>query len=272
MPKIIDIRIEEVPLKRIKVAEGNVRREKIDEKGLVELSESIREHGLIHPIIVYEDDDGYFKIVIGQRRFLAKKMLGPAGTILCRIIKKPETEEDTLALSVSENIHRTELKRKEIANAIEDLYQKTGGNIKSIASVLGISTGTVYNYLDVIRAPNEAREIYESGDMSREDLKRAIRAGTGDERKIVAIAKKISSLAREEKVRLVEEGEQNPETAAAILLKDAKKAKTEYRLIIYLPENLHKALSDAATEIGFTKSELAKDAIKEWLGEKGYLK
>jgi|GEM_PF-2779085 len=81
----------------------------------------------------------------------------------------------------------------------------------------------------------------------------------------------MQSLTYDEKLRLVEEAEQDPGITIDKLKENAKKVGEEVRLIIWLPPNINEALGIAAKDVRLSKSEIGKDAIKEWLDRKGYL-
>ena len=273
MPKIEIIeREKEIPIADIDPAPWNVREPDIDRESLVELIESIRENGLLQPVVVYKaKEDGRYKVIIGQRRFEAKKVIDPEGTIPARVIEETK-REIMIAWSLTENIQRRDLKRGEIVKAIEYFYKKYKGNVKKIAAELGVHPVTVYDYLNITKdAPPEAVKLLKEGKLAKEDLRRAVTAGGGDAQKTVAIAKVITTLQSPEKRRLLDEAEQNPKLKARDLLSRAKRTREEIRLTIYLPLRVNDALDKVSKEIGLVRSELALDIIKDWLKIKGYL-
>src|SRR6187200_1328168 len=75
------------------------------EKDLIELSDSIKENGVIQPLLVHEKD-GMFEIVAGERRFRASKM---AGLTKVPVIVKRVTKKEVLVMSIIENVQRSEL-------------------------------------------------------------------------------------------------------------------------------------------------------------------
>jgi len=97
---------------------------------------SIEEHGLLQPVVVYRAADGRYKLIIGQRRLEASRLIDPNGTIKARVVRKP-AEATMRSWSFAENFHRRELERKEIVNVIEYLNSKHNGDAGKVADILG---------------------------------------------------------------------------------------------------------------------------------------
>lgn len=264
-----------ISLNKIRVSDANVRTlnraEKIDE-----LADSIKNYGLLQPVVVYEQSTGTFELIVGQRRFLAFKSLAKTDDLFKQIpaivISKPDKEKLKI-MSLSENIHRLELNRADIVEVISFLYKKYDKSAKKVSSLLGVSVPTVYNYLKVQDAPDAIKKMYVEKKIGRDDVKRLMEMAP-DKTKMVQIAQEMvkEKLTRPQKERLPEIIKQNPSISAEQIIKEAKKPKTEEKIIVSLSPDLIEALDTAVKDVGLGREEIAKKALEEWLNEKGYYK
>ena len=115
-------------------------------KEIDELVDSIRVQGMLEPIVVCETDtSGQFEIIIGQRRFYAHQALGK-DTIRATILGGPITIEEAKAMSLTENLVRTDLNSTDLITACTDLY-RTYGSFKTVAEQTGLSADKVSKYV-----------------------------------------------------------------------------------------------------------------------------
>ena len=127
-------RISEIPLSEI-VANPNQPRRTFDEEALQELADSIREHGVISPITLKQNDDGTYMIIAGERRFRAAKM---AGLYDIPAYVRTAKDEQVMEWALVENIQRENLDAIEIALAYQrlmddyDLTQEQLADRKSV--------------------------------------------------------------------------------------------------------------------------------------------
>jgi ParB family chromosome partitioning protein len=262
-----------VPIDKIRLDEWNVRT--LDkEKGIEELAESILEHGLLQPIVVFQEGDK-FNLIIGQRRLRAFKELRKKGysqfkEIPAIILARRPTEENAKILSLSENIHRVELNRADIVEVISYLYKKNNKSAKKVAKILGKSVSYVYEHLKIQDAPEEIKQMLARGEIKKQDVKRVMEIAPSNKEKMIELAKEIKGLTAPEKVRLVEAGRQKPQAETKELLQDVKKPRMEEKVIVPLTPALIMALDKAVKDIGLSREEVAKKALEEWLGTKGY--
>ncbi len=137
-------------------------RKDFDELGLEELTQSIREKGIIQPILVRRKGD-YYELIAGERRFRAATSLSikeiPA------IIKEVD-DKDSLELSLIENIQRQNLNPIEEARAYQFLIEKYSLTQEDISDVLGKARATVTNMLRLLKLPFEIQEEIKSGRLS----------------------------------------------------------------------------------------------------------
>ena len=148
-----EIKIENSPLmvhvSSIK-ANPNQPRKIFKEKELEELAESIRENGIIQPLIVAEMEDGKFELVAGERRFRAAKK---AGLEQVPVVVKRATEREKMIMSIIENVQRSDLNCVEEALAYYQLMNEYKLTQEEVAKKLGKERSTVANYLRILNLP-----------------------------------------------------------------------------------------------------------------------
>ena len=128
---------------------------------LAELSQSIREHGLLQPITVWQDADGAFELIAGERRWRACKAAG-LKTVEA-IVKKDLTDQEKLGLSLIENIQREDLNAIEQALAYKQLMDEFSVSQTDIAKKLGKSKSAVSNTLRLLELEEDIRRGIQSG-------------------------------------------------------------------------------------------------------------
>ncbi|MFL5783988.1 MAG: ParB/RepB/Spo0J family partition protein [Bacteriovoracaceae bacterium] len=121
------------------------------EKDLLELSESIKENGIIQPLIVIEKD-GMFEIVAGERRFRASKL---AGITKIPVIIKRATKKDAMVMSIIENVQRADLNCVEEALAYFQLMNEFELTQEEVAKKIGKERSTIANFLRILKLPKE---------------------------------------------------------------------------------------------------------------------
>lgn len=146
-----------IPLARIEPNPDQPRKE-FDGQALEELAESIREKGIIQPIIVERKDSGGFVIVAGERRYRAAKL---AGLEEIPALIKNYGDEERLEIALIENIQRTDLKPIEEALAYQKLIEMKGYTQEQLAKKLGKQRSTVANALRLLKLPDEIKELIE---------------------------------------------------------------------------------------------------------------
>ncbi|MBR5227068.1 MAG: ParB/RepB/Spo0J family partition protein [Clostridia bacterium] len=139
----------------------NQPRKKFDKSKLDELSESIKEHGVIQPILVVKDSSGY-KIVAGERRWRASKL---AGKTTIPAIVKDYTDGKKKQVALIENIQREDLNIMEIAHALKELMDMEEYNVADVAKVTAKSPSTVSNILRLLKLSNPVQELVLDGKL-----------------------------------------------------------------------------------------------------------
>lgn len=144
-----DFNILQIPIENIRPDQNQPRKRLGDLSGLVE---SIRENGIIQPIIVTEDGKDRYVIVAGERRYTAAKEIGLK--TIPAIVRAFEEEKARKALQLIENIQRQELEPLDEANALYELIQNHGMTQKQLAKKLGISPAAVNQALRMRSLPD----------------------------------------------------------------------------------------------------------------------
>lgn len=133
------------------VANRGQPRKIFKEKDLLELSESIKENGVIQPLIVIEKE-GMFEIVAGERRFRASKL---AGLNKVPVIVKRATKKDVLVMSIIENVQRSDLNCVEEALAYFQLMNEFELTQEEVAKKIGKERSTIANFLRILKLPKD---------------------------------------------------------------------------------------------------------------------
>ncbi len=138
-------------------------RKKFDEEALRELADSIREKGVIQPIIVTELGDGRYELVAGERRWRASKM---AGLIEMPVIIKDFPDEDRLEIALIENIQREDLNPVEKAEAFNEIIERLNISQDEFARKIGKDRSSVTNTLRLLKLPEYVRDKIVSGELT----------------------------------------------------------------------------------------------------------
>lgn len=130
-------------------------RQEMREEELLELADSIKNHGVIQPILVRENQKGHYEIVAGERRYRASIQ---AGLKELPAIVRDISDENALALGLIENIQREELNPIEEAQGFERLREEFGLTHEKIAQVIGRSRSSVTNSMRLLSLPKEIKD------------------------------------------------------------------------------------------------------------------
>lgn len=211
-------------------------RKKFDEERLAELAASIKQHGIVQPILVRERGERY-TIVAGERRWRAAQL---AGLVEVPVIVRVMDDQQLLEVSLIENIQRNDLNPMEEAAAIKFLMEQHDLTHEEVAERLGKSRPAISNSVRLLNLPEPVRSVVLSGELS-----------AGHARALLAVTDpaKCESLA----ARIVGEG--LSVRAAEALVKDEGKAKPA-------PSKRSKALSPELAEAQERLQELFGTRVK----------
>lgn len=159
--KIDGERVLEVYINLIDV-NPNQPRKNFDPTALGELSDSIKVHGVIQPIILNKSGERYV-IVAGERRYRASKL---AGLLTIPAIIKNYSNQQMKEVALLENIQREDLNPVEVANAMKELLEIYGWTQDVLADRLGKSRPAIANTLRLLTLNSEVLKLIESGKLS----------------------------------------------------------------------------------------------------------
>ena len=154
--------VEMLPIGRIE-PRAEQPRTKFDEEKLAELTQSIREHGLIQPVAVRPLGDGYYQIIAGERRWRAAREAGLA-EIPANILEADE--KTTAELALIENLQREDLTPMEEARGYQGLIREYGMTQEQVADRIGKSRPVVANSLRLLRLAGPVQEMVEDKRLS----------------------------------------------------------------------------------------------------------
>jgi len=137
-------------------------REDFDQASIEELSQSIKEKGVIQPLLVRRKGESY-ELIAGERRFRASNILGLKEI---PVIVRDVSDQDSLELALIENIQREGLNPIEEAHAYQHLIDKFKVTQEKISEVLGKSRVTITNTLRLLKLPHEIQEEMKKGRIS----------------------------------------------------------------------------------------------------------
>jgi ParB family chromosome partitioning protein len=167
-------------------ANTNQPRKRFDQDTMDELVSSVREKGVIQPIVLTKTDEGYM-IIAGERRFRAAGLAGlkkiPA------IVKNVDNEAERLELALIENVQRQDLNSYDLSMAYKNLMENYGYTQEEVAKVIGKSRSAVANTLRLLNLPPKAMEALKE-ELITEGHARAL-LSLEDEKKVIPLLKKV---------------------------------------------------------------------------------
>ena len=138
-------------------------RERFDENAIAELAESIKQQGVIQPILAEERQDGNYLIVAGERRWRASRLAGlEEMPVLVRVFSK----EQKLEIALVENVQREDLTAMEEARAYYHLMEALNLSQQEVADKVGKKRSTVANSLRLLKLPENMKASVEEGTLS----------------------------------------------------------------------------------------------------------
>jgi ParB family chromosome partitioning protein len=177
-------KLQEIPLAKI-AADPDQPRRHFDEEALEALSNSIKIHGVLQPIVVIKKGENY-EIVAGERRYRASKM---AGLEKIPAIIRELSDQNRLELSLIENLQRSDLNVLETATAYLKLREQFNMTAKQIGErVGGRSESAVLNTLRLLNLPDEVKKYVHSGELKEGQARPLLKI---DEKTVLKILPKI---------------------------------------------------------------------------------
>lgn len=134
-----------------------------EEQALAELSASIKEHGVLQPLLVRPMADGSYRLVAGERRYRAARM---AGVTEVPVTIREMTDEEESIFALIENLHREDLNAIEEAQGIKTLIDTFGFTQEEAAQKVGKSRTAVTNSLRLLNLPEDISNLVRDGKIS----------------------------------------------------------------------------------------------------------
>jgi len=157
--KIIDIDIESIEPNK------NQPRRNFYEDSLHELAESIKQFGLLQPIIVRKiNEEDRYEIIVGERRFRAARMAGL--NFVPAIVSSYTDDSSSLLMALIENIHREDLNPVEQARTYKQLVEEFNMTHDELSKQVGKSRAFITNILRILSLPVSIQELIEEGKIS----------------------------------------------------------------------------------------------------------
>ena len=163
----IDNNTEDGAITSLKISEIEPNKEQprtiFSDAALAELADSIREHGVIQPLVVRLLDNGAYQIVAGERRWRAARM---AGLTELPVVIRELSDEETLQLALIENLQREDLNLLELAQGYQALIKRYGLTQEQVAAKVGKSRSVVANTIRLIALPDSVQDMIKKGSIT----------------------------------------------------------------------------------------------------------
>lgn len=231
----------------------NQPRKNFDDDRLVELSESIKENGIIQPIIVQRKKDKYI-IVAGERRWRAARL---AGLKLIPAIVRDLTDRQTMEQALIENLQREDLNPMETAFAMQNLLKEYKITQEQLAKKIGVPRATVANTIRLTNIDESLQDFIVSGDLTAGHAKALLSLKDKEEQRQVAdiiMAKDMSVRQAEEFVKNFSERKDSKSGSKAVKALDPQVKlsikEVETRLKKSLGSRVKIKISDPSTGKG----------------------
>ncbi len=154
-------------------------RQDFSDSELVEMAQSVREKGIITPLLVSKTEDGY-QLIAGERRWRAAQK---AGLERVPVVVREVTPAEPLELALIENIHRKDLNAIEEATAYARLLEETGATQESLAKRLGRDRSSIANLLRLLKLPGLIQQDVIDGQLSMGHARVLAGLSTGKEQR-----------------------------------------------------------------------------------------
>lgn len=251
--------LKRLPIEQLRPGRYQPRRD-MHPEALDDLAASIRQQGIMQPVIVRPLDQGY-EIIAGERRWRAAQL---AGLEWIPALVRDVSDRDGVALALIENLQREDLNPVEEALALQRLQKEFDLTQQQVAEAVGKSRSSITNLLRLLNLHQDVRRLLEHGDLEMGHARALL--SLDDERQLQAarqvVAKGMSVRQTEALVRQLSEKPQQPEAPAA---KDPDIRRLEERLQASLGAAVkiqHSAKGRGKLEIRYTSLEELDGILK----------
>ena len=265
MVSIVEFR--EISLSDLTFGLGQVRTRDVS-RDINELADSIKQVGLLEPIVVCPTEDkGKFEIITGQRRFLAHKELGK-NAIWAAVLDGHVDEMTAKVLSVTENLVRLDLNSRDLIDVCTYLYRQYG-TLRAVCEETGLAYSKVSQYVKYDQLIPELKKLVDSGEVKLGTALRAQQAasvsGDPDVAEAVQFAKEMEPMSGVQQSAVIKNRERNPTLPADDVLEDAKSGGRITQVVVTLTSEVHSALRQFAASKQMTADDAAGMLIQDGL-------
>lgn len=239
--------VEYIPIDRIEMNPFQPRHG-IDEDNLQLLANSIREHGLLQPVVVRRLDRGY-QLIAGERRFRAARLAGL--DVLPALIRRADSQ-DSAVLALIENLHRQSLSYWDEAEGFLRLHTEFHLTQAEIARQMGMSQGAVANKLRLLQLEADVTRKIQQHGLSERHARLLLSVPSSEGRRALVdamIEHKLTVRQAEEWMR------QEDVSSPAKRVRRAKAAVKDFRIVYNAFERSVQAVQEAGMKVEMTHSE-----------------
>ncbi len=191
--------VKKIPLSQIG-ANPDQPRKKFTEAELSDLAASIKEKGVLQPILLrtVSGQPYIYEIVAGERRFRASKL---AGLTEIPALVKQITPENAMEIALIENVQRENLNPIEEGNAYKNIMERCGYELPDVARLIGKSESYIKNIMRLEPLPNDVKQMVENGELSASHARVIVVAENPSELARIILNKKLSVAETEKMVK-----------------------------------------------------------------------
>lgn len=257
----LDVQGNEVSLDKI-VVKGNQPRKTFNQESIEEMAESIKEHGVLQPLLVRPMDNGKYELVAGERRLRASML---AGLEMVPVVIKEMDDPAACEAALIENLQRENLNPIEEANAYREMLDQYGYTQEDLACKIGKSRAHIANTVRLLNLPEEVREMVVNGKLTAGHA-RAILAVKETEQQ-VTLAKKIIGQGMSVRDTEAASADESPKRSPNIVDRDPELMMVQQRFEEYLNTKVRviKRKTGGRIEVSFHDDE-ELNRIMEILG------
>lgn len=229
---------------------GNQPRKIFDEEQLSELAESIKNYGVLQPLLVQKRNDRY-ELIAGERRWRAAKL---AGLREVPVIVREYTKQQTMEIALIENVQRADLNPIEEARAYQMLIQEFGLRQEDVADRVAKNRATITNSMRLLKLDERVQEMLIDGRITSGHARALLSLEDGEKQYQIALKIVENNLSVREVEKLVKEL-QNPK-------KPKKKPEDDQNLEIFYKDVEDKLKGVMGTKVSINRKDKNKGRIE----------
>ena len=244
-------------------------------KGIDDLVRSIEAQGLLQPIVVCPAiKEGKWEILVGQRRFLAHRLL-KRESIAAAVLDERLSSGEAKAISITENLIRRQLSGAELKNGILYLYNLYG-SLKDVVEATGLPYSKVRDNVKYPRLIPELKTLVDEGTVDVNAAVKAQDAASDDHDNVksadaIILAQAMVPMSGVQRKKVTKERKERPERPVEDVIEDATTGSRVTQIVVTVTQDTRVALQKFAREEGTNQDEAAATLIEEALTGRGLL-